>query len=766
MVNSIADGGDGSLRAAIQVANADAAIGISDTINFDSSLAGATITLTQGPLVLSGVSGATGYAGGGTITIDGSSLSTPITISGNNARSIFSVGSFAIAELDNLELVNGSADFGGAISGGWRSGLTINNCLLSANSATYDGGAIYNVGGLAINGSTLTGNRVNSTGGFLNGGDGGAIFNRGWLAVNGSTLSGNSAILDGGGISNGDWGGDSPQAVATIINSTLSGNYTRSFPPGNILLGHDRGGGGIYNSGILTISGTCVTGNFTPSDVRPPVPPGFGGGGIFNGGGTVRISDNSEISGNISRSGGGILNGSGLNLGGEYTQGQVTLSGSTLSNNMATRQAGGIWNLVGQLAISGSTLCRNSAFDEGGGIDNGAAATISASTLSDNSAGNGGGIWNGGSLTVSLSTLSDNHATYRGGAIENVGIGTISGSTVSGNSAEQQAGGGISNGGNFTVENVSSVVNNQAPVGSDLADWGQLTITGSSFGSLGFFASFNPAPLVTCDAAVSQAVADAVAQLTAPLVEVYDDNGNPIGLAPEPVTITLNLTQGTYHDLTLSTQDNVTLVVNGVAGSVGTVNGTTIVGNSPALVVTGGNILINHVAFTTATDAPSILVTGGNLTLRNSMVQESTGYDDAAIKITGGSLNLGTADSPGGNTINIVGAGQFIFSTGSSLVTTVGTTLQINGVTLPIDAITDLISQVAALNLSSGQTNNLISTLQAAQKSLTNANTTAALYQVNAFVNQLNALINSRRLGVITADSLINDVDNLVALIG
>src|SRR5262249_4693617 len=150
----------------------------------------------------------------------------------------------------------------------------------------------------------------------------------------------------------------------------------------------------------------------------------------------------------------------------------------------------------------------------------------------------------------------------------------------------------------------------------------------------------------------------------------------------------------------------------------------------------------------------------------NSMVQESTGYNDAAIKITGGSLDLGTADSPGGNTINIVGAGQFLFSTGSSFVTTVGTTLQINGVTLPIDAITDLISQVAALKLSSGQTNNLISTLQAAQKSLANANTTAALNQVNAFVNQLNALINSRRLGVITADSLINNVDNLVALIG
>ena len=46
-----------------------------DTITFDSSLGSKTITLTQGQLVLSG-------AGAGTITIDGSSPSTPLTISG------------------------------------------------------------------------------------------------------------------------------------------------------------------------------------------------------------------------------------------------------------------------------------------------------------------------------------------------------------------------------------------------------------------------------------------------------------------------------------------------------------------------------------------------------------------------------------------------------------------------------------------------------------------------------------------------------------
>jgi len=87
----------------------------------------------------------------------------------------------------------------------------------------------------------------------------------------------------------------------------------------------------------------------------------------------------------------------------------------------------------------------------------------------------------------------------------------------------------------------------------------------------------------------------------------------------------LNLAQGTYQDLTLSTQDNVTLVVVG-GGTVGTVNAPRCVGNSPAVVVTRGNVKIENLNMTTATDSPTILVSGGQLTLRNDVVQESTGF--------------------------------------------------------------------------------------------------------------------------------------------
>src|SRR5208282_4963762 len=89
-----------SLRQAVAQANTDAAAGVSDTITFDPSLGGQTITLTQGQLELSG-------AGTGTITIDGSSPSMPITISGQGSR-LFQIDSGVQALLSNLTLDDGS----------------------------------------------------------------------------------------------------------------------------------------------------------------------------------------------------------------------------------------------------------------------------------------------------------------------------------------------------------------------------------------------------------------------------------------------------------------------------------------------------------------------------------------------------------------------------------------------------------------------------------------------------------------------------------
>jgi hypothetical protein len=467
------------------------------------------------------------------------------------------------------------------------------------------------------------------------------------------------------------------------------------------------------------------------------------GGGVVNDRGTLSIN-NCVLHGNSNLFAGAISNG----------RGTIMVRGSVISDNHAIgsqnflAEGGAIYN-IGTIEISDSTLSGNSVvFGFGGAIANTGTLTLIRTDLDHNSVtggyfgiayGAGGAIYNfvdtssgfkSSTLTISDCSLTNNSASTFGGAIFSgaeiypdygyYGFGTgnvsISGSTLSMNTADR--GGGIYNS-QFcflTVSANSSIISNQASAGADLTNSGTLSIYNSvighfdSFGGVtniydiyhGAIGSMNiPAGTVTfyaSNSSFAQSAADVIAQVVAPMVPVYDDNGDPIGEAPEPITITLNLGQGTYQDLTLSTQDNVTLIVNGMNGSVGTVNGTTVVGNSPALVVIKGNVLINNVSFSTATDAPTILVSGGQLTLRNDIVQESTGYNDAAIKITGGTLDLGTAASPGGNTINVNGAGQLILSTGPNLVSAVGNTFQVDGSTVSPVTTTGLVSS-AALSL-------------------------------------------------------------------
>jgi hypothetical protein len=167
--------------------------------------------------------------------------------------------------------------------------------------------------------------------------------------------------------------------VNAAVTATISGVTIENGICSNSPICHS--GGGIQNSGTLTVSNSTLSGNSA----------GVGelGGGIFNSsGGTLTVS-NSTLSGNS---------------GGVYT----------------SNAGGGIFNDGGTLTVSNSTLSANSA-DQGGGIYNDGTMTVSDSTLSTNIAGNqGGGILNTGTLTVSDSTLSGNSSTTLvGGGIYN-----------------------------------------------------------------------------------------------------------------------------------------------------------------------------------------------------------------------------------------------------------------------------------------------------------------------------------------------------------
>jgi hypothetical protein len=144
--------------------------------------------------------------------------------------------------------------------------------------------------------------------------------------------------------------------------------------------------------------------------------------------------------------------------------------------------------------------------------------------------------------------------------------------------------------------------------------------------------------------------------------------------APTGTTLTILCSTGnaTVYDLD-ATGGNVNIH--------GSPNGTvTVVGMSPALTVTGGSVTIGSgVTLLTATAARTILVCGGSLTIRGATIQESTGSAQAAILITGGTVDLGTTASPGGNTFNVNGTGTLIENMTSSPVPAIGDTFENNG---------------------------------------------------------------------------------------
>jgi uncharacterized delta-60 repeat protein/CSLREA domain-containing protein len=109
------------------------------------------------------------------------------------------------------------------------------------------------------------------------------------------------------------------------------------------------------------------------------------------------------------------------------------------------------------------------------------------------------------------------------------------------------------------------------------------------------------------------------------------------------------------------------------------INGGTWLGGSPALTLAGGDLTITGATFVNSTDAPTILVTGGKLVLRDDVVQESTGFHQAAIRLTGGFVDLGTAADPGGNTLEVNGPGDLVYNTSGNAVATIGDTLQADG---------------------------------------------------------------------------------------
>ena len=226
------DGADGlSLRAAIARAFPG------DTINFDESLAGQTILLTQGQLTIDK-----------TLTITGPGASLLTIEQGDSAVRVFEITKPGDVTLSGITIqAGGILNESGAT-------VTVDGCIIT-NGVSSSGGGIENYGKLKVMHSTISGNRASS---------GGGIYNAGGMKVTDSTISGNRSFQlfsNGGGIVN---SGGSSDDVVEVINTTIGNNFAQ------------MSGGGVLNSGVLSLLNSTVSGNQAFEGV---------GGGILNGGG-------------------------------------------------------------------------------------------------------------------------------------------------------------------------------------------------------------------------------------------------------------------------------------------------------------------------------------------------------------------------------------------------------------------------------------------------------------------------------------------------
>jgi hypothetical protein len=246
MVTTLADSGDGSLREAIELANANVG---ADTITFTVS---GTITLAS-----------TLPAINDELTIDG--MGQSVIVSGDNAVRVMVVNSGKTLNLNALTIANGrcsNCSGGGIFSDGGT--VNVNNSTFSENSAacgpgcgTY-GAAIANWQGvLNVSNSTFVGNSAS--------GLGGGISNHfGTVTVSNSTFAGNSARSAGGGIYN-----DFDSAM-TVSNSTFAGNSAGS------------NGSGILNLSTLTLSNSIIANSTSGRNCD---------GSLTDGGGNISYPD-------------------------------------------------------------------------------------------------------------------------------------------------------------------------------------------------------------------------------------------------------------------------------------------------------------------------------------------------------------------------------------------------------------------------------------------------------------------------------------------
>ncbi len=265
-----------------------------------------------------------------------------VTISGNNLYTDFTIDSGVTATFNDLVIECGDGVNGGGINNAGT--LTITGSSISDDLAITNGGGIYSTGNLTVSGSNFTEDSAQC-------GDGGAIYaTDSTLTITDTSFNSNTAYSGLGG------------ALYTTGQTSITNDTGDSY---YITSNSASVGGGIYNTGTLSISSMSISFNSAPQS---------DGGAIYN-------------------------------------SGTLSINGDTLNNNNAFN-GGGIFNAsTGMLTTHNSTYFQNDGdFNRGGGgaIWNSGKMTATDITMTGNQAWTGGGLYTSGSTLLNGDLLDGN----------------------------------------------------------------------------------------------------------------------------------------------------------------------------------------------------------------------------------------------------------------------------------------------------------------------------------------------------------------------
>jgi hypothetical protein len=372
------------------------------TVTFDCGPGPTVITVTSEKVIAAD----TTIDGGGTVTLRGSGATRVLRTVDGTYTTQTGVTKVISLTLANITIENGVTDGqGGGVEVGFWNSFTARNVTFRDNRSTKDdeqcagGGAIFIGGGSTalIEGSVFTGNRA-SNGGAINSLRSNLTIRDSRFEDNHATHSdringfgdcggGGAVYIDGA--RNPESGGPRPLVIS---GSRFIANTTNNHGAGLFV--------GLYANEAIGIERSLFDGNVTSKSAS------LGSSGT----------------------GGAIWYGSAT---GSANNAVFTLASSTLANNRAVGQGGGLWTSAAA-SVTNVTFYANRAEDttiadlydwrrgNGGAlaVNNGAAVSVNASTFAGNFAGfNGAAIAGPNSVTV-RNTIFANNTSANGWGIQ------------------------------------------------------------------------------------------------------------------------------------------------------------------------------------------------------------------------------------------------------------------------------------------------------------------------------------------------------------